>query len=67
MLFRSIADPNGRFEIHGIAPGSYKLFAWPELEGAAYRNADFMQEFEQRGKPVKIQKRDRVSTDLTVF
>jgi len=68
LLYRSvIADPSGKFEIHGVAPGSYKLFAWPEVEGTAYRNAHFMKEYEERGKPVKIEKRDRVSIDLVSF
>jgi hypothetical protein len=58
-----VTDSEGRFEIHGIAPGSYKLFAWPELEGAAYRNAEFMKEFEERGKPVKIEKGPQLTVD----
>jgi hypothetical protein len=40
-----ITDSNGKYEIHGIAPGSYQLYAWSELEGFAYRNAEFMKEF----------------------
>lgn len=68
LLYRSVVtDPNGRFEIHGIAPGSYKLFAWVELEGAAYRNAEFMKNFEERGTPAKIEKGSRVSIDLTAL
>src|SRR5688572_22900925 len=67
-LYQSvITDPNAKFEIHGIAPGSYKLFAWPELEGLAYRNAEFMKEFEDRGKPVKVEKGVRLAVDLTAF
>jgi hypothetical protein len=62
-----VTDPRGRFELHGVAPGSYKLFAWPELEGAAYRNAEFMKEFEDRGKPLKVDKGAKPSVDLTVF
>lgn len=66
--YRSVVtDPGGKFEIHGIAPGTYKLFAWPELEGAAYRNAEFMKEFEERGKPVKLEKGARQTLDLTAF
>jgi hypothetical protein len=66
--YRSVVtDPDGKFEIHGIAPGSYKLFAWPELDGAAYRNADFMKEFEERGKPVNVEKGKRQTVDLTAF
>lgn len=67
-LYRSvISDVNGNFELRGIAPGAYHLFAWPELEGAAYRNAEFMKEFEGRGKPVVIEKGTRLSMDVTAF
>jgi hypothetical protein len=62
-----ITDSNGKYEIHGVAPGSYKLYAWPELEGFAYRNAEFMKEFEGRGKIIRIEKKDHVSVDLTAL
>ena len=67
-LYRSaITDSNGNFELHGIAPGNYRLFAWPDLEGAAYRNAEFMKEYDERGKPVQIQNDSRMTTSLTAF
>ena len=31
-------NQNGEFSIRGIAPASYRLFAWSALEGAAYKN-----------------------------
>jgi len=35
-LYRSIiSDFQGSYEIRGVAPGSYRLFAWTDLEGAA--------------------------------
>jgi hypothetical protein len=65
-LYRSGAsDQNGSFELRGVAPGSYRLFAWPELEGAAYRNADFIRRFEDGGKAVRIEKPERISVDIT--
>jgi hypothetical protein len=67
-LYRSdISDVRGRFEIRGIAPGSYRLFAWTELEGAAYRNPEFMKEFDERGTPVRIEKGQRLSMDLLAY
>jgi hypothetical protein len=63
-----ITDPNGGFEIHGIAPGTYRLFAWTELEGAAYRNAEFMKEFEDKGMPITFEKGgQRLEAELTAF
>jgi len=68
VLYRKvISDPNGKFEIHGIGPGAYKLFAWAELEGAGYRNADFMKEFDERGQHVMFEKESKVSIDLIAF
>jgi hypothetical protein len=68
LRFRSVvADSDGRYEIHGIAPGSYKLFAWTELEGAAYLNTDFLKEFEDRGSPVKAERHGQIEMDLTSF
>ncbi len=62
-----ITDSNGKYEIHGVAPGSYKLYAWPELEGFAYRNPEFMKEFLNRGKAVRLEKKGRASMDLTAL
>jgi protocatechuate 3,4-dioxygenase beta subunit len=59
-----ISDIKGNFELRGIAPGSYRLFAWSELEGSAYRNAEFLKKFEVRGKPIRIEKGGHPSMDL---
>lgn len=49
-LYRSsTSDINGNFELRGISPRNYHLFAWSDLEGAGYRNAEFMKEFEDKG------------------
>jgi hypothetical protein len=68
LRYRSVVtDADGRFEVRGIAPGAYKLFAWPELDGAAYRNAEFMKTYEERGKQMKIEKGSREKLNLTAF
>jgi hypothetical protein len=58
----SIADQNGTFTIHGIEPGEYHAFAWTELNGAAYRNADFIQKFQ--GTPVNVASETKVSVKV---
>jgi hypothetical protein len=60
-------DAKRWFELRGIRPGSYHLFAWSVLEGAGYRNAEFMKDFEDRGKPIEIQKGNPISVNLTAF
>jgi hypothetical protein len=62
-----ITDHKGQFEIHGIAPGAYKLFAWGDVEGFAYRNSEFIKAFEDRGKPIEVQKEGRIQIDLLAF
>lgn len=64
-LYRSIiTDVQGRYEIRGVAPGSYHLFAWTELEGSAFRNAEFMKEFDEKGEPVRIDRADQTLVNL---
>jgi protocatechuate 3,4-dioxygenase beta subunit len=54
-LYRTASsDQNGEFAIAGIAPGPYHVFAWRELAGAAYLNADFMKPYEGQGMEVKV-------------
>jgi hypothetical protein len=66
-LYRSvIADFRGDFELRGIAPGQYHLFAWSELEGAGYRNPEFLKPFENRGKPIRIETTDQIKTDIRI-
>jgi hypothetical protein len=68
LLYRaSQTGVNGKFTLRGVSPGSYRLFAWSELDGAAYRNAEFMKDFEDRGTPVRIEKSQRLSLDITAF
>jgi len=60
-------NPNGEFSIPAIAPGSYRLFAWPKLNGAAYRNAEFMKAFAGRGTEVLIRRNTRSTADATLI
>jgi hypothetical protein len=38
-----------------------------ELEGAAYRNADFLKEFEDKGVRINAERAARLSADLTAL
>ena len=68
LLYRSaVTDSQGNFELRGIAPGAYHLFAWQELNGAAYHNADFIKEFDERGLAVHIEGETSLTVNITTF
>jgi len=45
---------DGQAILRGIPPGSYKLFAWEDLEPNAYLNSDYLRIYEAFGVPVNI-------------
>jgi protocatechuate 3,4-dioxygenase beta subunit len=53
-------DQSGSFDFKCIPAGNYLIFAWNDLPGAAWRNAEFMAKYADRGTPV------RVNEDATV-
>ena len=45
-------DQNGHFLIRGLAPGSYTVYAWQDLNGEPYLDALFLKSQEEFGKSV---------------
>jgi hypothetical protein len=67
-LYRSATtDSAGRAALTNIAPGSYKLFAWQDIEANAWQNADALRPFEERGVPVTIEENERISQTIKVI
>jgi hypothetical protein len=67
-LYRTAAtDSSGRASLTNIAPGSYKLFAWQDIEENAWQNAEAMRPFEDRGVLVTISENGRTSQTITVI
>src|SRR5262249_15653986 len=48
------SDPSGRTHFEGVAPGDYRVFAWDDIPGDAWQDADLMRAYEDRGKPVHV-------------
>jgi hypothetical protein len=54
-LYRTIqTDAQGHFVLAGIAPGSWKLFAWESVQPSAYQNEEFLRKYEERGTSVTV-------------
>jgi Carboxypeptidase regulatory-like domain len=63
-FFSAGADQQGRFQMKGMPPGSYKLFAWEDVEPDAWFDPEFLRPIESRGEPVKIQSKGSASVKL---
>jgi len=53
---RTVTDQRGHFQMHGIVPGDYSLFAWEALEGTAYLDPEFVKQYESRGTAIHLDK-----------
>jgi hypothetical protein len=67
-LFQTtVTGKDGRFALSGIAPGSYKLFAWEAMEGEAYRDPDFLRPYESRGEAVEVHGKETIPASLRLI
>lgn len=64
---RAVSDQKGRFEVTGIAPGEYTLFAFESLEEGEWQETDFIAPHERHGERIKLEEKARESRPLTVI
>jgi hypothetical protein len=50
----AVSNGTGKFEIKGIPPGDYKLFAWEFVEPGAWQDAQFMRRYKDLGTVVRV-------------
>ena len=60
-------DQYGHFDLHGIAPGDYKLFSWVEVEPDAWQDAEFLKQFEEKGQSITLQDGDHSTVKVTAI
>jgi hypothetical protein len=61
------SDGTGKFEIRGIAPGTYKLFGWESVPAGAWQDPEFIRDSEANGKTVVITEGSRQQVRITAF
>ncbi len=65
-LFKTATtDQYGRFNIRGITPGHYKLFAFEDAPFGAYFDSEFLRPYEDQAKQVTVEKNDYIQAELT--
>jgi protocatechuate 3,4-dioxygenase beta subunit len=66
-MFRvSSTDRAGRFQIKGLPPGDYKVFAWEGLDKDAWLDPDFVRN-ESRGQSVHIEEGKAQGVDIPII
>jgi hypothetical protein len=66
-LYRTTStDASGRFHVEGVPPGDYRVFAWEDVETGAWQDPDFIRQFEERGRPVRINEGGTSNVELRV-
>lgn len=58
---------DGTFTITGIPPGTYRLFAWEEVEPGAWEDPEFMRPYEKEGFKIVLESRATESVRVNLI
>jgi hypothetical protein len=60
----SSTDTAGRFQLQGLRPGDYRVFAWENIEKGTWIDSAFLRQYEERGMTIHI---DEGQTQTSTF
>ncbi len=63
----AVSDKSGRYSISGVDPGSYRIYAWDDVETGAWMDAEFLEPFKSKGKELQVKEGRRENLDLGVL
>ena len=67
-LYRTAStDAVGHFHLEGIAPADYRIYAWEDVENGAWQDQDFLRQFDDRSKPIRINEISTSNIELRVI
>ena len=58
------ADSEGRYEVDGVGPGSYQVFAFKRVEPGAWMDDSFLAILVDGGVAVKVEENETKAVDL---
>jgi len=61
------SDASGKFEIRGLPPGDYKVFAWEDIDKAAIIDQDFIRLHENQGTTIHVDEGAKVGVEVAVI
>jgi uncharacterized protein (DUF2141 family) len=61
---KTVSDQSGRFNLRGLPPGDYTVFAWESVDGEAYYNPNFLKIYEAQGTALRVSEGDRKALQL---
>ena len=61
------SDEKGRFNITGVAPGTYRLYAWVEPVTDVLADPEFLKRFEAQATPVTVREGESAQLDTTLI
>ena len=66
-LFKVAAtDQNGHFELKGLAPGEYQLFAFEQIEPGAYQDSEILKPISDKGQRVTVKAKSKETVSLKI-
>jgi hypothetical protein len=57
-------DANGRFQLQGVPPGDYRIFAIEDAETGSWQDPGYMRDYESRGTAVHVNANSTVAIDV---
>jgi hypothetical protein len=63
----AITDPSGAFSIKQVPPGDYGLLVWESIPGDAFRNADFLKDYDACAVKVQVPGGSTILSNLKII
>jgi len=63
----TLTDASGHFQLRGLPPGDYKVFAWEEADKDAIMDLDFVRGYEEKGTRFEISDGEKKTVELNVI